>query len=895
LPAGGVAPAQVGGYDLAAIANQHLPQTNPHHEQKLKNLKAQLARLNMSHIPKFFGKDGLRRRLEHTNFVNTAGNRWHTAKLVETSLHGQGYFNPADHCGLKAYQFINYNLIFGVGGTLCYRVELCVDVLAIQNVQPAGACADGPLGDAAFQNAAANHNYNSGAVVPGPGPWLIATLSVNLIQFEQADLEPWFSLQGRSGDADRHPGHYMMYGWGLDDVDPCPLTNNLNPANPRTCNPETCTSAPYTGTDWNLGCLFCDQIARQAFIVTKTTSDPAKHGFFDIYTTIARRQTDSYASCSYVGEVLIFQEEPSPPPPPPVLPPPPPGPPVCELTKPAEVVPFAAGGGAASTSATSATSTASFGRGWHGWSGITCYQFQGIRCHILYHQYDEVHHHGVSTYDLTAPSGTGHHVVVSTSLNAAFPDVATFDQSDAVVCYTVGNAIVCNALKLQQDKQSAQGEQNQLSVGTPVTVRQNSGGFVSVATFDGRGAPPSWAARRAVVCYLNGDVQRGASCHVLSLSFPPSCSDCANTEDSLVAGILTQGPAVVAVAGFNADFNSRNNYPGPRFHDGHSLSTFDFFNGILCYTRPLTFVADFPVANRYWYHGKGECIPLSIDIATGTQLTMGSSGPESIFPSPSQPGGNFVTDLAVQTFKPKSGDPTRALFCYVTLAYAGTHRRGTNVELYCDVAQRDGAGLNYLNSQRGPDGRASAGVNKGTLVESASFVKDTSIAAIDESNAIVCYTVGANIPQCAFPAGTRCPGGASNGFRPNAGNGVVTCRSVWIEGYGSSTYNSNYFNGVASAAEPVNVGSVTAIKVGPPLAVSPGNGQYPSIATLAEDIAVVCYTQVVAGVNRGMCAELTTCPVKDTVAFAAPVDCVNGYNCPHPDHGDVTVRSKAAA
>ena len=101
LPAGGAAPAQVGGYDLAAIANQHLPQTNPHHEQKLKNLKAQLARLNTSHIPKFFGKDGLRRRLEHTNFVNTAGNRWHTAKLVETSLHGQGYFNPADHCGLK--------------------------------------------------------------------------------------------------------------------------------------------------------------------------------------------------------------------------------------------------------------------------------------------------------------------------------------------------------------------------------------------------------------------------------------------------------------------------------------------------------------------------------------------------------------------------------------------------------------------------------------------------------------------------------------------------------------------------------------------------------------------------------------------------------------------------
>ena len=79
----------------------------------------------------------------------------------------------------------------------------------------------------------------------------------------------------------------------VHSIDPCPLTNNLNPANPRTCNPETCTSAPYTGTDWNLGCPFCDQIARQAFIVTKTTSDPAKHGFFDIYTTISRRQTDS--------------------------------------------------------------------------------------------------------------------------------------------------------------------------------------------------------------------------------------------------------------------------------------------------------------------------------------------------------------------------------------------------------------------------------------------------------------------------------------------------------------------------------------------------------------------------------------------------------------------------
>ena len=106
-------------------------------------------------------------------------------------------------------------------------------------------CQEGAEGDAAFAFAADNHNYDSnrdpqtGAV--GPGPWVVAVLD----QFDSA--------LGAN------------YGAGLNDIYPCPLTNNLDPTNPRTCDPSTCTSritatGMFAGETY--GCYRCDEVAR---------------------------------------------------------------------------------------------------------------------------------------------------------------------------------------------------------------------------------------------------------------------------------------------------------------------------------------------------------------------------------------------------------------------------------------------------------------------------------------------------------------------------------------------------------------------------------------------------------------------------------------------------------
>lgn len=116
------------------------------------------------------------------------------------------------------YQFINYNSIYGTGGTLCYRVEPCVSMVAIQNTCGTSCCQNGPEGEAVFANATSHHNYDSNN---GPGPWLVAQLT----EFDD-------TLK-------------VNYGAGLWDVFPCPRTSNLDPTNPNMCDPSTCTSAPF--------------------------------------------------------------------------------------------------------------------------------------------------------------------------------------------------------------------------------------------------------------------------------------------------------------------------------------------------------------------------------------------------------------------------------------------------------------------------------------------------------------------------------------------------------------------------------------------------------------------------------------------------------------------------
>ena len=66
--------------------------------------------------------------------------------------------DPSLLCGLTFYE-----LQRGPGYVLCYRVQLCGSILAIQNTCDEGCCEnDSVAGELAFEHAAQNHNYYSG-------------------------------------------------------------------------------------------------------------------------------------------------------------------------------------------------------------------------------------------------------------------------------------------------------------------------------------------------------------------------------------------------------------------------------------------------------------------------------------------------------------------------------------------------------------------------------------------------------------------------------------------------------------------------------------------------------------------------------------------------------------
>ena len=94
------------------------------------------------------------------------------------------------------------------------------------------------------------------------------------------------------------------YGAGLWDAAPCPRTNNLDPTNPRTCDPATCTSAPkYPAHAY--GCYRCDEVARVAYVFARTTGDATLHRQLRITDAAQREETDSYAACFYLANVFI--------------------------------------------------------------------------------------------------------------------------------------------------------------------------------------------------------------------------------------------------------------------------------------------------------------------------------------------------------------------------------------------------------------------------------------------------------------------------------------------------------------------------------------------------------------------------------------------------------------
>ena len=171
---------------------------------------------------------------------------------------------PLCGLGLKFYQFINYDQIYGTGSVLCYRVEPCVRMLAIQGTCGFSCCRDGAEGDDAFEYAAANHNYRSNN---GPGPWVVAILD----QFESDGT--------------------VNYGAGEADIYPCPLRpterdvvqrNQRSPPESRwrspsfTCNPLLCSSAPaYPSHQY--GCYRCDEVSRVGYVIAQETANPAHH------------------------------------------------------------------------------------------------------------------------------------------------------------------------------------------------------------------------------------------------------------------------------------------------------------------------------------------------------------------------------------------------------------------------------------------------------------------------------------------------------------------------------------------------------------------------------------------------------------------------------------------
>jgi len=268
-----------------------------------------------------------------------------------------------------------------------------------------------------------------------------------------------------------------------------------------------------------------------------------------------------------------------------------------------------------------------------------------------------------------------------------------------------------------------------------------------------------------------------------------------------------------------------------------------------------------------------------------------------------------VHDVAVRAFKSKSGDPTRALYCYSTGTSSGSYNIGRSTDVYCNVVSRSGTGITYLNSQRTAGGEASAGVSKEVAFapfDGTMRPNELTIDTTDEYNAVVCVSMRDTnelvSERCPSPVtSSNCGNGANEVRWPNRIDGYLQCRHVWIEGWGSSTYNSDVFNGVASASGPVNVGSVQKIGLGgigprlrPPLtSIYPsdevGYGWGYALTALSgytggraphpnhvQKLAI-CFT--VSARNAPGCAVMELEPVNDVWQFNAPVDCVNGYGC----------------
>lgn len=567
---------------------------------------------------------------------------------------------------------------------------------------------------------------------------------------------------------------------------------------------------------------------------------------------------------------------------------------------------------------------------------VHCFESSaGVACRLLYR--------GTSG-ELVAPTPASSDAASDDYLTviaagATLPTVASFDYKNGVVCYrTAAEELACTAIQLNVlgSPFAAGGIKlvsgtSAIEKGTELVVTPGqTAHFPAVETWSAR-APVAWAARRALVCYLlTGDDTKPGLCKPLGLEFPTFTSTKSGMvqENANVPGTLTAGTAATVVAGYGSGADDYQNYPGPRFYSGKYLTTFDHFNAMVCYSAPIPFVdyrnaCDDDPNLKNWMWGSASCTSISTDLATGMILTVGANH--------AVPGDDRKIDVTVKAFASKSGDPTRALYCATAVTGDSTGRcrnsPGSNPwatsrrqSVTCGVITRMGTNdFTFTNQERDEQGQPTAGVVKSVSFGEAVNIEpndptpeldadytrpaDVSIGMIDEYNALVCYVYGYQTRLCSYPpssfgiannqkANFQCsatypaaPNSGDDGITQNPGRGVPMCAQIWITGYGSSTYNSDdqrfleVFDQVASAAAPTNVGIVTALVSGPAVALSTSETAGNILPSpFYNHKSGVCFT--VDGAAH--CSMVTTSPATGTWAFNAPVDCVNGFNCPDP-------------
>ena len=172
------------------------------------------------------------------------------------------------------------------------------------------------------------------------------------------------------------------------------------------------------------------------------------------------------------------------------------------------------------------TSTASFDQ----WASITCYKAGVVTCDLMLREgpgfvYEVgkmgARHGDDVDYLTTFTKSTSVTATISfaTTVEAVHPQVQTFDASNALVCWTAipARTIDCASIKFVPRDSHVD---HTLTSG-PVLSVHSTGGINQFAldTFDGRGAPPDWAARRAILCYTDYSARR-SYCQTISLSFP---------------------------------------------------------------------------------------------------------------------------------------------------------------------------------------------------------------------------------------------------------------------------------------------------------------------------------------------------------------------------------------